>query len=591
MCIEKTTKQRLRMLLEAGGIFLWLTNLSGTDAYFSVYVICAMAGLACMGDNYRSWTTRQSHSSGSMWLLAGLLSGASLLANYPLFQMVRDVNSVSLETSRIMGMLEAGVSFLGGSVLFYHILLCACGRVASGLYRQAPRFDGKRPVKFFFFCFGTIALINLIYLFFVVYPGSISHDPMGQIEQMVSGQFNNFLPYWYTRILQGILALGYGLFGEVNRAAAFYCVIQLLCMDAAISWAMMTLYEQKVPKFWLAISFLAYAFLPYHIAYSASIWKDVLFGGGILVVITAQYRILKRMGSQKINYSLLFVGGALVSVMRTNGWYVMLACCIGLLVFYRKLAKGICWCMLAVVAFGWFLNVPMLKILNVSGVDYVETLSLPIQQIARCIVNEREISPEDQTLLDGTVDFEEVPELYQEWTSDPLKDEIRRTNHYFIQNHKQEFLSLWLRLGMQYPKDYLEAWVELTKGYWNGGYEYYVYAEYVADNPYGLAMIKNMNPIRKLVKAAFTFTRESILFEPLLSIGLQVWGMLILWYVSSREKRGARILFLPLIVIMVGLWFGAPVFCEFRYTYPVFISMPLLAPLTLDGGSEEQKAQ
>ena len=227
------------------------------------------------------------------------------------------------------------------------------------------------------------------------------------------------------------------------------------------------------------------------------------------------------------------------------------------------------------------MNVPMIRLLHVGGLDSVETLSLPLQQIGKVIVEQREISPEDQAFLSEIMDLETVPETYQKWTSDPMKIQVWEGSPSYLSQHKGQFFGLWLRLGLQYPRDYFEAWVELTKGYWNGGYDYYIYAEYVAENSYGIAMNFDSNPIKSLMKAYFAFTRESVLFEPLLSIGLNVWAAGALLWLSIVKKRREAVLFIPLFVILAGLWVGSPVFSEFRYAYPVTVSVPFLIPTVL----------
>ena len=41
--------------------------------------------------------------------------------------------------------------------------------------------------------------------------------------------------------------------------------------------------------------------------------------------------------------------------------------------------------------------------------------------------------------------------------------------------------------------------------------------------------------------------------------------------------------------LVAGLWLGAPVFAEFRYAYPVFLSMPLLVGVTCFAPARDEK--
>ena len=43
----------------------------------------------------------------------------------------------------------------------------------------------------------------------------------------------------------------------------------------------------------------------------------------------------------------------------------------------------------------------------------------------------------------------------------------------------------------------------------------------------------------------------------------------------------AFLLPIPMMALLVGLWLGTPVFCEFRYAYPVVLTLPFIACVTM----------
>lgn len=579
-------KDQAHMLLwtfELGAIFLWLSNLVDTNSYFSVYCLCAMGALFCFYDSGKKGDSLHGKNLGTAVTLSILFGFLVTAANYPIFQQIRNPAEVSAGSNRLMNLLECAATFLGGIPVCYHLLQWLCCRVeGNDLPVLSKPVEGKKPFVFFLWVFGILAMIDMIYLFLVDYPGSISHDSLRQIEQTVTGEYNNVLPYWYTRLIGFVLSMGYGIFEDPNRACAFYSFLQLLAMTAIFAYTLLTLYERKVSRLFLSLAFVFYAFVPYNIAFSTSMWKDVLFTGFVLLMVTAQYRCLKKLGNSKANLAMMILGGIGVGIMRTNGWYVVALSFLILLLCGKEIRRTLALGMAAASLAGFLLNVPVLKIMDVPGLDKVETMSLPIQQMARVIVKERELNSDDLALLNEIVDVDRIPEEYQDWTSDPMKNMVSQKNPQFIENNLGEFLGLWIKLGLQHPMDYLEAWVELTKGYWNGGYDYYIYAEYVADNDYGIFMDQSMNPIKALVKAYFAFSRESVVFEPILSIGLQVWITIACWWVCGIQKKKETVLFIPLLVILAGLWVGAPVFSEFRYAYPVAAAVPLVLTAALE---------
>lgn len=42
------------------------------------------------------------------------------------------------------------------------------------------------------------------------------------------------------------------------------------------------------------------------------------------------------------------------------------------------------------------------------------------------------------------------------------------------------------------------------------------------------------------------------------------------------KKREVWVISVPVLLLVVGLWFGTPVYSCFRYVYPLFISFPLI---------------
>ena len=78
-------------------------------------------------------------------------------------------------------------------------------------------------------------------------------------------------------------------------------------------------------------------------------------------------------------------------------------------------------------------------------------------------------------------------ENYKPYISDPVKGLVRKSSGSdVISDNKAEYLALWIRIGLKYPRTYIAAWVEQTKGYWNAGYGYWFCATDVQDNELGV---------------------------------------------------------------------------------------------------------
>ena len=69
--------------------------------------------------------------------------------------------------------------------------------------------------------------------------------------------------------------------------------------------------------------------------------------------------------------------------------------------------------------------------------------------------------------------------------------------------------------------------------------------------------------------------------QPLTSIGLHVWALVSCTVINILKKKKEFLLSIPLVVLIAGLWMGTPVYSEFRYAYPMFVSLPLILAVTI----------
>lgn len=576
MRIDGKELKKLSVFVYFAMIVTWVSHLIYTDSYFSVYALCAALAILSLWDNYLNKRSLRKLPLALNLILASLLSLAATLANYPIFQRLRNMEEISLKTNHFLNFFEAVLTFVCGIVVFYQIFVCVCSYFPVMEEDENKLTSGRYPGRVFLGSFLIYLGIFLIYLFFVVYPGNVTSDSIWQLNQIVRDAHTNHHPYWHTMSIKYLMALGYAIFHDVNAAAATYSVFQSALMAACFAYSVVTLYQYRIPKFWVFLVFAGFAVLPCHITYSATVWKDVPFGAAVLVLVVAMFRIMRRVGRSNINYLMFVLGGIGTGIMRTNGWYALVAAFAVLLIFFHKRCKKLLLPWLAVIVVGWVLTNPVLDHLGVKRVNFIEGLSVPLQQVARIIVTNEELTEEEIKQIDTILDIDKVEEIYWAQCVDGVKDLIRAKNYPYLQEHKREYFDLWLEIGKRYPWEYVEAWVEQTKGYWNGGYDYYIYAQYVDENDFGIYMVEQDNPVHDLMKAYFTLTRETVFFEPIQSIGFNVWILSMLCFLNLIHNRKEFLLTVPVLAVVFTLWLTTPVFSEFRYAYCVFTTLPFI---------------
>ncbi len=450
------------------------------------------------------------------------------------------------------------------------------------------------PAALFLLCFLSTSAIYLFFLFAAFYPGCYSPDSISQLTQIQTGEYTNFHPFYHTLLVKMIVTPAYNISGSMNHAAASFCVFQILCMAAVFSYVTVTLYQKKAAPRIVAVTALFFALYPINIMFSFTLWKDVLFGCMILLFITAAYRIMFRAAKTPVpDYCLLLIGGLGFCLFRTNGMLIFIPATVIFALMFWKKYRYMTLVMAAVTAV--CLPLQLAAFSRFPSADFVEPLSIPIQQVARVVSGDYPLTENEERLLREAVDLERVPVEYDENISDPMKELIRnkglpshvkymyherwgKGGQPYMVAHKPEYVQLWLDLGKRYPGCYAEAWIEQTKGYWYGSFQRAACIAYIRENDLGIEPA----PRCGILKGIYTFFVWNMngpwsILTLLMAAGLAFWVYCGIFSVAMTKKwKECMFLTLPFIIMILLLLIGTPVFYEFRYAYSLFISLPVI---------------
>lgn len=560
---------RKSLIIQMFFLYAWISVLPKTDSFFSVYSLFAVIGLFCLLTNHYNRPVCSPKTFWGAMAFSSVFSLSAILGNYMLFQPV----------TALMSLFNMGLCFVGGIVIAQNILLCAL-RVFPQEKEKKIR---KREKLVFFLSFICVIVIDLVYLFFTSYPAIVDRDTMTELSQAMGySAYSTWTPYWHTRSIELILDPAYAVLGDVNAALACVTVAQVMFIAVCFAYALVTLYQMGLPNIFMGVAFFLYVLYPYNIVFNVTIGKDVSFGVALLLLLTALLRILTNTGKNSwLNYMMFLLGSFGFCLWRTNGIYIYLITVAVLMYKLGTKKKRLLVSVLCVTGICVFLNGVYLEKKDYQEIPFTETLAIPFQQIGRVIVNDREIAEEDALFLSEIFRVEEVKEKFRPESVDPMKFEVfRHSKTEFLEENFGDFLKVWLRIGFEYPGDYLQAWIDETRGYWNGGYHMGVYDQGIVDNQMGMYASGGDSLIASLFAAYFRYIEDPIILEPLKSIGFVVWVFLGCWWMNILKKRQVSLLGVPILVLLMGLWIGTPVFAEFRYAYPVFLVSPMIIFLT-----------
>ncbi|MBR2803161.1 hypothetical protein IKE19_01090 [Candidatus Saccharibacteria bacterium] len=562
-------RSTLLLFAKCSAVFLWLSLLIKTDSYYSIYLLVGIISVVTI---FKNQNIKSNHVRLD-YIFAGFFSLAVTLANYSLFSQIAEPGGTYIIAAIVFFIL----TFISGIIVFQNIL-SATKRISV----QATKKFTDSPRKIFLTSFLIFFIIDLAILFICCYPGTLTSDSIDEIGQILSGTYSNHHPFYYTILIYPFIQIGTNLFHDINIGIAMFNIFQITIISLAFSYSISTLYRIGISKKILYPLAIFLAILPYNIVYSFTIWKDVLFGAFFLIFTVSLYRYFQNFCSDKkskiINLLIISFSGLAICLFRSNA---LLAIFVSVLVFFiifkrRYLKLGIILIIIVIAAF--VLKRPVLQSANVTQPDTIESLSIPSQQITRVLkYNLNQISEQDIELINNVANVNDLAEAYSPDIQDPIKNIIRKGNQSYIKEHLADFISLYIRLGIQHPVQYAKAWIDQTRGYWNGGYDYWIWRNSIQSNDYDIER-RSDSLLSNIFNRYLEFYPKIPFLQPLVSIGLVVWLLFILLYRTIIDKNKNNLfLLVPIFAIWATLLIATPVFSEFRYVYFMFTTTPFLA--------------
>lgn len=216
--------------------------------------------------------------------------------------------------------------------------------------------------------------------------------------------------------------------------------------------------------------------------------------------------------------------------------------------------------------------------LGVTQPDLVESLSIPTQQIAAVICNDRELETEQIALIENVIDLTYIKDLYNPTFADNMKELVRAGDQEYLSAHKWEFLKLWFEVGCAYPADYLTAYIDQTYGYWYPDSFYPVAdVEGVSATALGVSHTPLIRGpvVVKVKEISIKLGNMVPIYSLLWSMGIAFW--LFLFCIGNafvRSEKEKLIYYLPSFALYLTVMIATPVATDFRYVYFMVFSIP-----------------
>ncbi|MCD8375866.1 MAG: DUF6020 family protein [Oscillospiraceae bacterium] len=469
-------------------------------------------------------------------------------------------------TDILVFLLAAAVSFA---------VLYLLGRAIGRWSRPLQERKGRYSKKLFWLCFAVLCLAWLPF-FLMDFPGSVLVDSHTSIAQVLGYQnFNNHFPVLYTLFVGIFIKLGQAL-GSLTIGVFLYSLTQYLLMAAGYAFFLTWLYQKGAKKWFVALCLAFYALMQTFAMFAVIMWKDPLFTLALLALTVLLVELVQSGGvlcrSKKfcVCWAAVLFG---VIFLRNNGIFIVVGLLLVVLFVYRKQGKRLLGTSLCLIVGSCIILGPVYSLAGVGEDTAVESLGIPIQQIAYVVVSGGEMTEEEAQTADTMLPLERYEEVYTPCIVDSIKwDEDFRLTSALAKD--------WVTIGIKNFPAYVKAYCLQTFGFWKIGARngYGDFASGLSDPLYEYT-IEQVNLLEKLPGGEILSQIQHVL-----RIHFSAGTLFVLWLVClalllyRRQFRLALVL-LPGFLLWGTLMLATPVAFSLRYVYLLLTAMPLVVVL------------
>lgn len=490
-------------------------------------------------------------------------------------------------------------------------LVCfiVCSAVNIFLFNFIPRIRFNKVNKWLSAKFEPVSDTKLLLIvwagifvmwipvYLITFPGVLSYDIISQTDSALGTITNNHHPVLHTWLLRVFLRLGLSVFGAYEYGYGVLSLIQMIILSYSLARLVVLLRKKQVYPIVIVITAVLSALWFENACLSVTMVKDTLHAAFLILFVCHFVQIVSNPYEYQRNRRNLFLFPVIVFFMcafRNNGFHIYLFCLAGLgLLRINKLKKiktyiPLLICVLIPIIIFKLYSGPFFKAVEIEQGDVREAFSVPIQQLQRVgTLHWQELTEEqDETLTSYIIklDWGWLPESHRDY--DPFFADPAKSCFYSYNYHKDPtaFWKFYLSTGMQYPGEYIKAFLSNTAGYWYPGYydySYVMYDNYPSDKlPQNLERksVINISTVDNMYRSlcGADIWRKIPGFRLFFVSGFTPWIMLYILILSWKKKgffTEVLPLYLPLIA-QLGIMFLSPM-SSFRYSWPFYLILPI----------------
>lgn len=499
-----------------------------------------------------------------------------------------------------------GIDFVLAILMYAHVFALLLCRLWNLLITFEGILDKKEPSNVIFkkiykHPLGIMIFILICWLpcYIATFPGNFVYDAASEFNQLENG-FNRDFPMLHSVLITRILSITYQITGSYNAGIAIFTILQMVIFAGMFTHILYKFYEYKGNVILISIMTMYYALFPViHILVTSTV-RDILFSGLLNYTVFLFWLMARNKESfMKSIFSPFALGIVLALTLlarNNNAGIIMIIAVLSLSIIVwlwagKRNRKGATIFMITAVGGYATLSFALSVLCQPSKpAGMASSLSILTQPLVRAYLSEDNKFTEDER-----EEFEKFfgnDIFYVSRDADPTKFHLNTSG-----DRPQEFVKLWIKIGLKHPGEYIDAVLANTEQMWFpdsviDGYKqagidlyepyekcYFYFAEEIDEPGVRAHLLPEVFKFYKKIGLMISFEKIPVI-SMLFSIGFQFWLLLnCCFYISYRKCRNYR--FSLIIIVGYTLISACVPLVLLRYFAVLFFAFPMLLIFTL----------
>lgn len=450
-----------------------------------------------------------------------------------------------------------------------------------------------------------ILILSYLLVLLAAWPGFFSYDAETETHMAFTDNYSAHHPMAHVLLLGWIMKIMYKIIPSYNVGIAVYLFLQILVVAACFSYMITFMKKIGVKKWIINVGIIFLALFPTVSMFVCCTTKDIYFSAGVTLFTTLLLELAKYGESfwkSKLKSILIVLSALLILLFRNNGLYAFVVFLPFLVIVYKKYWKT--WLkLIAIVAVTYILfNVSVNAIFDVVPGEKKEMLCVPMQQLARAYIEEKDSFTEEELETLYSLIPEPILNNYNPKLADNIKVNFLEDNFF---SEPEKYVSLWFETGKKHPDVYVNSFLMNTYGYWypdtiidgytgkkivNREYGESSYFAFETERP-GISkpLIPFLAKFYEKISLEI-YQQKAPVLSMLFSMGFWLWTYIfaMIYLLKTKNKKQA-FAFLPIGIIYLTVILG-PI-AIVRYVLYLYFCVPLIFGLLLNTKAFAEKEQ